>query len=60
MLTFRFPFGPASGLLVGLMLGIVRSVWMEFLVARLGLAALRRVQWRFMSFLADATSGGVL
>ncbi|WP_143064660.1 hypothetical protein [Streptomyces colonosanans] len=52
--TFGLPFGLASGLLVGLLVGLVRSVWMEFLVARIVLAVLGRVPWRFMSFLADA------
>ncbi|MGW7410257.1 NACHT domain-containing protein [Streptomyces sp. NPDC054833] len=44
----------AFGLPVGLMLGLRRSVWMEFLVARLRLAVMGRVPWRLMSFLADA------
>jgi hypothetical protein len=52
--AFGLPFGFAFGLMIGLMLGLVRSVWMEFLVARIGLAVLGRVPWRFMSFLADA------
>jgi hypothetical protein len=29
-------------------------VWTEYVVARIRLAAKRRVPWRFMSFLADA------
>ncbi|MFJ3955894.1 NACHT domain-containing protein [Streptomyces libani] len=39
---------------IGLMLGLARSVWMEYLVTRIGLAVLGRVPWHFMSFLADA------
>nr|MDT0519198.1 hypothetical protein [Streptomyces sp. DSM 41633] len=39
---------------IGLMLGLARSVWMEYLVTRTGLAVLGRVPWHFMSFLADA------
>ncbi|MFF3920384.1 NACHT domain-containing protein [Streptomyces sp. NPDC001852] len=42
------------GLPVGLMLALARSVWMQFLLARITLAAAGRVPWRFMSFLADA------
>ncbi|MFF1298396.1 transposase family protein [Streptomyces sp. NPDC058296] len=48
--TFGLPFGLATGLVVGL----IRSVWLEFLVARIALALLGRVPWRLMSFLADA------
>ncbi|MEU6807195.1 hypothetical protein [Streptomyces neyagawaensis] len=51
---FRLGGGLAIGFPVGLMLGFVRSVWMEYLVARIRLAVMRRVPWRFMSFLADA------
>ncbi|WP_405533704.1 NACHT domain-containing protein (plasmid) [Streptomyces avidinii] len=39
---------------IGLMLGLARSVWTEYLVTRIGLAVLGRVPWHFMSFLADA------
>ncbi|MFF8431710.1 NACHT domain-containing protein [Streptomyces sp. NPDC016566] len=46
--------GLVFGLPLGFMLGLARSVWMRFLVARTALAAARRVPWRFMSFLADA------
>ncbi|GGN56028.1 hypothetical protein GCM10011579_016660 [Streptomyces albiflavescens] len=57
-MTEVFPFisvlGIAVGLLVGFLLGLARSVWMEFLVARTALAAAGRVPWRFMRFLADA------
>ncbi|MFF3639060.1 NACHT domain-containing protein [Streptomyces sp. NPDC002250] len=63
-----FPFGGGGGfglgrvavlafvlaLPVGLMLGLRRSVWMEFLLAQARLAVLGRVPWRFISFLADA------
>ncbi|MET8630277.1 NACHT domain-containing protein [Kitasatospora sp. NPDC004669] len=54
VLTFGLPFGFAAGLASGLLVGLVRSVWMEFLVARIALAVLGRVPWRFMSFLTDA------
>ncbi|MGW7545940.1 NACHT domain-containing protein [Streptomyces sp. NPDC054770] len=47
-------FGLAVGLPIGFMLGLARSVWMEYLVTRIRLAARGRVPWRFMSFLADA------
>lgn len=50
----RYWSGFAFGLPVGLTLGFIRSVWMEYLVARIRLAVVRRVPWRFMSFLADA------
>ncbi|MFD3622481.1 NACHT domain-containing protein [Streptomyces sp. NPDC058676] len=50
----RYGYGFAIGLPVGLMLGFVRSVWMEYLVARIRLLVIGRVPWRFMSFLADA------
>ncbi|MFH8776170.1 NACHT domain-containing protein [Streptomyces sp. NPDC017958] len=46
--------GFVLGLPLGFMLGLARSVWMRFLVARTALAAAGRVPWRFMSFLADA------
>ncbi|WP_123972693.1 NACHT domain-containing protein [Streptomyces sp. Ag109_O5-1] len=46
--TFAFTFP------IGLVLGLIRSVWMQFLVARIKLAVKGRVPWRFMSFLADA------
>jgi hypothetical protein len=46
--------GLAFGLGVGLAFGLAQSMWWEFLVARCGLAVLRRVPWRFMGFLADA------
>ncbi|MFF8432350.1 hypothetical protein ACF07Y_45985, partial [Streptomyces sp. NPDC016566] len=52
--TLSLTFGLASGLTVGLMLALARSVWMQFLVARTALAAAGRVPWRFMSFLTDA------
>ncbi|MFF1722733.1 NACHT domain-containing protein [Streptomyces sviceus] len=42
------------GIPFGLMLGFIRSVWVEYVVARIRLAVRRRVPWRFMSFLADA------
>ncbi|WP_406368768.1 hypothetical protein [Streptomyces sp. NBC_01546] len=49
------------GLLVGIILGLgaaqfgrARSVWLAFLAARIELAILGRVPWRFMAFLADA------
>ena len=54
MVLLRYGYGFAIGLPVGLMLGFVRSVWMEYLVARIRLAVVRRVPWRFISFLADA------
>ncbi|MDH6130091.1 NACHT domain-containing protein [Kitasatospora sp. GP82] len=38
----------------GLVVGLVRSMWVEFLVAWIWLVVLGRVPWRFMSFLADA------
>ncbi|MFJ9870106.1 hypothetical protein [Streptomyces sp. NPDC101165] len=47
-------YGLAAGLTVGLMLALARSVWMQFQLARITLAAAGRVPWRFMSFLADA------
>ncbi|MFF4694308.1 NACHT domain-containing protein [Streptomyces chattanoogensis] len=53
-LALEFAFGLTAGLPVGLMIGLARSVWMEFLVARIGLAVLRHIPWHFMSFLADA------
>ncbi|MFF2518885.1 NACHT domain-containing protein [Streptomyces sp. NPDC058086] len=50
-----------GGLPVGLILGLARSVWMEFLAARTILAVMGLVPWRFMPFLADAhTRRGVL
>jgi hypothetical protein len=52
--SIRFGYGFAFGLPVGLTLGFIRSMWMEYLVARIRLAAMRRVPWHFMSFLADA------
>ncbi|MFD4502800.1 NACHT domain-containing protein [Streptomyces sp. NPDC058457] len=39
---------------IGLMLGLARSMWLTFLVARIRLAVAGRVPWRLMSFLADA------
>lgn len=42
------------GLPFGLMLGFIRSAWVEYVVAPIRLAVRRRVPWRFMSFLADA------
>ncbi|MFK0050433.1 NACHT domain-containing protein [Streptomyces sp. NPDC090741] len=48
-LVFGIPFG-----LGGAQLGRAKSVWLAFLVARVELAVLRRVPWRFMAFLADA------
>ncbi|MFJ4526565.1 NACHT domain-containing protein [Streptomyces sp. NPDC088810] len=53
-LEFGLPQGLGYGLPFGLMLGVVRSVWLEFLMAQIGLAVLGRVPWRLMSFLADA------
>ncbi|MCZ0987926.1 hypothetical protein BEK98_08780 [Streptomyces diastatochromogenes] len=53
-LAFELPQGLGYGLPFGLMLGVVRSVWLEFLIAQVGLAALGRVPCHFMSFLADA------
>jgi hypothetical protein len=50
----RYGYGFAIGLPVGLTLGFVRSVWIEYLVALIRLAVTRRVPWRFISFLADA------
>lgn len=47
-LAFAFTFP------IGLVLGLIRSVWMEFLVAHIKLAVTGRVPWRLMSFLADA------
>ncbi|GAA3101148.1 NACHT domain-containing protein [Streptomyces echinatus] len=46
--------GLVLGIPVGLLMGLARSVWMEFLVARTRLALLGHLPWRFMSFLADA------
>ncbi|MFD9303009.1 hypothetical protein ACFWCB_10090 [Streptomyces sp. NPDC060048] len=54
MIFMRFGYGLAIGLPVGLMLGFARSVWMNYLVARIRLGVTGRVPWRFMSFLADA------
>ncbi|MFF2129764.1 NACHT domain-containing protein [Streptomyces olivochromogenes] len=49
------------GIPLGFILGLARSVWMRFLVARTALATAGHVPWRFMSFLADAHEGrGVL
>ncbi|MDH6604462.1 tetrahydromethanopterin S-methyltransferase subunit F [Streptomyces sp. SAI-208] len=53
-ILFRLAVGLAIGFPVGLILGFVRSVWMEYLVAQVRLAVMRRVPWHFMSFLADA------
>ncbi|MFC7265857.1 NACHT domain-containing protein [Streptomyces lutosisoli] len=39
---------------IGLVLGLIRSVWMEFLVAHIKLAVAGRVPWHLMSFLGDA------
>ncbi|MFF0778234.1 NACHT domain-containing protein [Streptomyces sp. NPDC003720] len=45
---------------IGLMLGLARSMWVDYLAARIRLAILGRVPWRFMSFLDDAHARGVL
>ncbi|MFE5952569.1 NACHT domain-containing protein, partial [Streptomyces massasporeus] len=50
----RYGVGFSIGLPVGLTLGFVRSVWIEYLVALIRLAVMRRVPWCFISFLADA------
>ncbi|WP_369265177.1 NACHT domain-containing protein [Streptomyces sp. R35] len=39
---------------IGLVLGLIRSVWLGFLVAHIKLAVAGRVPWRLMSFLGDA------
>ncbi|MFE0379299.1 hypothetical protein ACFW1M_27815 [Streptomyces inhibens] len=49
-----FVLGFLLGLLIGSWSGLSKAVWVVFLVTRIGLAMLRRVPWRFMSFLADA------
>lgn len=54
MVLVRLGYGLAIGLPVGLLLGLARSVWIEYLVARIRLALSGRVPWHFMSFLADA------
>ncbi|SCK56895.1 hypothetical protein YWIDRAFT_08179, partial [Streptomyces sp. SceaMP-e96] len=53
-LVLSLSFGLALGLPIGFMLGLARSMWMEYLVTRIRLAARGRVPWRFISFLADA------
>lgn len=53
-LAYRSLFGLALGIPVSLLMGLARSVWLEFLVARTRLALLGHLPWRFMSFLADA------
>ncbi|MFJ3310336.1 NACHT domain-containing protein [Streptomyces sp. NPDC086549] len=53
-LVLWLPFGLALGFPIGFILGLARSVWLEYLVTRIRLAARGRVPWRFMSFLADA------
>ncbi|MET8630009.1 NACHT domain-containing protein [Kitasatospora sp. NPDC004669] len=50
--------GPASGLVglfvFGLAFSSTKSVWLNFMTARLWLAVLGLVPWRLMAFLADA------
>ncbi|MCF3132448.1 NACHT domain-containing protein [Streptomyces olivochromogenes] len=53
-LAGRFLFGLVFGIPVGLLIGLARSVWVDFLVARIRLALLGHLPWRFMTFLADA------
>ncbi|MEV4339080.1 hypothetical protein [Streptomyces sp. NPDC049590] len=53
-LVLSLSFGLALGLPIGFMLALARSIWMEYLVTRIRLAARGRVPWRFMTFLADA------
>ncbi|MGV9567858.1 NACHT domain-containing protein [Streptomyces sp. NPDC003480] len=53
-LVLSLSFGLSLGVPIGFTLGLARSVWMEYLVTRIQLAARGRVPWRFMSFLADA------
>ncbi|MFD7408428.1 hypothetical protein ACFV7R_38580 [Streptomyces sp. NPDC059866] len=39
---------------IGLHIALADSAWGQFTMVRLGLAALGRVPWRLMDFLADA------
>lgn len=52
--------GAAGGVTVGLVFGCLQAAWGRYTIARIWLAARRKLPWRLMSFLADAHTRGVL
>ncbi|MFE6848731.1 NACHT domain-containing protein [Streptomyces sp. NPDC057686] len=54
VLAFTLPGAFAHGLATGLLLALARSMWMQFLAARIILTLAGHLPWRLMSFLADA------